>query len=760
MPLVHIASILLGSFLLFLVQPLAGRMFLPGFGGSPAVWTTTLVFFQVLLLGGYLYAHLLVRLRGGLAVGVHLAVLVLPLLLLPPSAPAAMDPSTAAWPAATLLLALAATVGAPFLVLASNSSLVQFWWAAGGRAGERDPYWLYAASNLGSLVALLVYPFVLEPGWDLPGQTRLWSGGYAIFALGTAGVAILSLRRGGGAGPKEPLVAEPVVAEPGAPEIRTGGAPEPVTGATPPGTPGAPLSPLPPSGRRPGGATAPPSPGRQVGWVLRSAVGSALLIALTTRITTDATPLPFLWVAPLAAYLITWIVAFAVPDRLRRTSLAGSATLGVVGSLVLLALPVQVPLSALVAISLWTLFFGALLCHRDLAVDRPDPSHLTAFYLLIAVGGALGGVMNSLLAPVLFNSLAEVPLTLMALTLLFHADPGTPSGWTLRPLPPRTGFAALMVAAILLVAVVGRTPLVWGVALAAVAAGGILIRRFPPLMAAGIILLGGAWLASGPVTLIAQERSFFGVIRVRVVGEEIRMLHGSTVHGGQSINPLLRRVPRSYYHPSGPMGGAVLAARDGARIGVVGLGTGALAVLTRPGQEIVFHEIDPIVEPLARSHFTFLEDAPAEVRVELGDGRLTLGREAAAGYDLLIVDAFTSGNVPVHLLTVEALELFRSRLRPGGLLLLHISNRHADLRRVVRGYAEQAGVAVAIASHSPSPQALAEGADPSVVAALPAPGEPLPSLPEGHAWPVVHPGVPPILWTDHRSDLLGAVRGR
>jgi len=757
-PLVHISSVLLGSFLLFLVQPLAGRMFLPQFGGSPAVWTTTLVFFQLLLLGGYLYAHLLVRLQGAVAAGIHLTVLALPLLLLPPSAPPGLDPSSAVWPAASLILALTASVGLPFLVLASNSSLVQFWWAAGDRTGERDPYWLYAASNLGSLVALLIYPFILEPGWDLPEQAGLWSQGYGTFALVTAVVAVLAVRgRSTPWGRVEPGAPEPV---PVAPATQGGGAsgepssrPGPPGAVAPPPLDGFTGAPLPPKG--PEGA---PSRGHRMAWVLRSAVGSALLIALTTRITTDAAPLPFLWVAPLAVYLITWIVAFAVPDRLRRRSLSGSGTLGIVGSMVLLVLPLQVPISALVAISLWTLFFGGLLLHRDLAVSRPHPSQLTAFYLLIAVGGALGGVLNSLLAPLLFSSLAEVPLTLMALALLVHADPEAPRGFTLRPLPPRAGFAALLVAAILVVAVVDRTPVVWGVALVAVSAGGLLIRRFPPLLATGIVLLGGAWIASGPATLLAQERSFFGVIRVRVVGEEIRMIHGSTVHGGQSIHPLLRRVPRSYYHPSGPMGGAVLAAREGARIGVVGLGTGALAVLTRPGQEMVFHEIDPIVEPLARSHFTFLEDAPGEVRVELGDGRLTLGREPASSYDLLIVDAFTSGNVPVHLLTVEALDLFRSRLRPGGLLLLHISNRHADLRRVVRGYGEHTGVAVAIATHSPSPQALAEGADPSVVAALSAPGGPLPALPEGHAWPTVHPGVPPVLWTDHRSDLLGAVR--
>lgn len=739
MLLVHIVSILLGSFLLFLIQPLTGRLFLPGFGGSPAVWTTTLVFFQLLLLGGYLYAHLLLRLRGGVAVAVHLAVLGLPLLLLPPGVPAGLDPSGATWPAATLLLALGASVSAPFLVLASNSSLVQYWWGAGDGKGGRDPYWLYAASNLGSLVALVAYPFLLEPLLDLPGQGVLWTAGYGAFAVVTALVAMRWLRSTGGAAPSgpppDPLPGVPHAEAPGDGE-EGGRGPSRESPATP-GAPG----------------------GRAPWWVVRSAMGSALLIALTTRITADAAPIPFLWVAPLAVYLVTWIVAFAIPRKLRRSSLAGSAALGIVGSMVLLALPVQVPLSALVLLSLWTLFFGGLLCHRDLAVTRPPPRDLTGFYLLVALGGALGGVLNSLVAPLVFDSLAEVPLTLMGLALLLHADPEAPWGFDRRPLPARAGPGAMLVGVLLVLAVLDRSPVVWGIGALVAAGGGLLIRRVQPALAVGVVLLGGAWLISGPATLIAQERSFFGVIRVRVVGEEIRMIHGSTVHGGQSINPLLRRIPRSYYHPDGPMGGAVAAAPDGARIGVVGLGTGALAVLTRPGQAMVFHEIDPVVEPLARTHFTFLEDAPGAVEVVLGDGRVTLGREQPAGYDLLIIDAFSSGNVPVHLLTVEALDLFRSRLRPGGLLLLHISNQHADLRRVVRGYAERVGVPVAITTWSPSTQALAQGADPAVVAALPAPGEDLPALPEGHAWPRVHPGVTPVTWTDDRSNLLGVLRG-
>lgn len=716
MPYLHVASIFLGSFLLFLVQPLAGRILLPSSGGSPAVWTTALVFFQLLLLLGYLYAHLLPRVRRpGVRLGIHLAVLSLPLLLLPPQAPGGLDPSTSPWPEATLLLSLAILVGAPFFVLATNSSLVQLWYARTRVPGSDDPYWLYAASNVGSLLALLSYPFLLEPLVGLPGQRRLWAGGYILFALLTAGLAFRSER--------------------GTPSL-------PQKGADP----------------EPEGGAPPPSFARRAGWVARAAVGSSLLLGLTTRITTDVAPLPFLWVAPLALYLVTYILAFAIPHRLPRRSLAGSAAVGVGVSLLFPALPPGIPLAALVAVALWTLFFGVLVCHLDLATDRPASRYLTEFYLWLAVGGALGGVLNSIVAPLVFDSLAEVPLTLMALLLVIHADPSSPRHFRWDPWPPRAGFVTLGALALLVVGMVGGGSTLWGGALALTAVGGVLVRKVPALLTVALLLLGGAYLASGPVTLLAQERSFFGVHRVRVVGEEIRMIHGTTVHGGQSINPILRRVPRSYYHPAGPLGATVAAQPEGARIGIVGLGAGALAVLTKPGQEVVYHEIDPVVEALARAHFTFLDDAPATVRVVIGDGRLTVEDVPEGYYDLLIVDAFSSGAIPVHLLTTEALDLFLSRVRPGGAVLLHLSNRYADLRRVVRGYAEHTGRPYGIASWVPTAEARREGADPTVVAALVREPGTLEEIPGEQRWTRLNPDVRPMLWTDARSDLLGVLR--
>lgn len=712
--LLPVSSIFLGSFLLFLVQPMAGRMLLPSFGGSPAVWTTALVFYQILLLGGYLYAHLLARLPWPRPAAVaHLLVLALPLLVLPPTPPPGAAPASGSpgeWLA--LLRALTGLVGLPFLVLATNASVVQHWWAASPRRGERDPYRLYAASNAGSLMALLAYPFVVEPSLDLPAQARLWAGGYLLFALATIGLAWATAARAAGRGDGPAL--------------------------------------SPPSGDVPGGR-------RMAAWVLRAAVGSSLLLALTTRITQDLTPVPLLWVAPLALYLVTWIVAFGLPDRLPRSGLAGSTALGIVASLVVPSLPTLLPLGAALAIALWTLGTGALLCHRDLAVDRPHPRHLTAFYLCIAAGGALGGVLVGLVAPLVFDSLAEIPLTLMALALLLHLDPSAP-GIRWRPLPPRTGFLAAGVVLLLLAGGREAGTAFWTAGVAGVVGAGLLVRRVPLVLTGGALALGAAFLVSGPVTSLDRERSFFGVVQVRTVEGERRMIHGTTVHGSQSLDPALRRIPGSYYHPSGPMGMAVLDAPPGARIGVVGLGTGALAVLTQPGQTMVFHEIDPAVERLARAHFTFLADAPGEVRVILGDGRITLAGIPEESYDLLIVDAFSSGTIPVHLLTAEAMELYLSRLTPDGLLLLHLSHRYADLRGVVRGFADSAGVAWAMAAHSPMPGAAAQGADPSLVAALSRDPEVIAALPREAGWVRAVPGIRPLLWTDARSDLLRVLR--
>lgn len=698
-------------------------MLLPRFGGSPAVWNTALVFFQTVLLLGYLYAHGLTRAvprRARLAL--HLPVLALPLLFLPPALADTPVPPTGGWPPLTVLGSLAVLVGAPFFVLSTNSSLIQRNWAEAGFPGSHDPYWLYGASNLGSLLALVAYPFLVEPALDLASQARLWSVAYGLFVVLTAG-ALLVARRGS-------LTVDP--------------------------------PPLPPpQGGRENASTV--TPLRRTLWVVRAAVGTSLLLSVTMRITTDVGSVPLLWVVPLAIYLVTFILAFGITDRLPRPPLEALTVVGVSAAAGLLVAPLDMSFEVTLAVNLVALFFGALLCHRDLAADRPGPAHLTGFYLWISLGGALGGILNSLVAPVIFDSVAEYPLTLMAVAGLLHLAPG--GSGPLKAFRPSWRIGLLAATALFLpfavhlssggvdirtrVLLVALVPL-WGIALSRYVGFVVL-----SVALASVLHLAGTGYAPGT---LAQERSFFGVLRIRAVGDTVRMVHGTTIHGTQIRDPDPRRSPTGYYHPEGPLGVAMAGTPPGARIGVVGLGAGSLAALLRPGQAMVFHEIDPLVVELARTYFTYLDDARGDVDIVLGDGRLTLEDVPDARYDLLVVDAFSSDFVPTHLLTVEAMDLYRTKVRPGGLVLLHVSNRHADLRRVVKGYAVATGNPVAYADYSPSLAAAREGASRSQVAAIaPLPGT-LDSLIEVPGWVPVIPGLEPVVWTDARIDLPAVLR--
>ncbi len=725
--LVFVASIFLSAFLLFLVQPLVTRMLLPVYGGSPAVWNTALVFFQVLLLAGYLYAFLLSRLRSiPAAVLLHGAVLLLPLFALPPALTAGMSSgvATSAWPAARLLLALGVLVAAPFFALSSNSSLVQWWWSRSGFRGSQDPYWLYGASNFGSLLALLAYPFLLEPAFGVVQQSAFWSVGYGVFVLLTLAVMLSAIRR-----QRSPAAhSDSHGIDHTAPALKSAGQ----------------------------------VPRRRVAfWVFRSAVGSSLLLSVTTQITTDLAPTPLLWVVPLALFLLTFILAFSWTERLHRRWLVAAVVVVLSASVGLLVARGRPPFQITLSISLATLFFGALLCHRDLAASRPRTTHLTAFYLWISFGGALGGTLNGLVAPLLFDSVAEHPLTLMALALLLYVDPTTDR---LSPYRPNWRVGVLaglgLVTPLLpslqtvggqswILAVLGVTGL-WALACA----------RYVGLVGITVWIAGALVLANvaDAGTLIDRERSFFGVISVRDEGHTIEMLHGTTIHGGQSKDPALRRTPWAYYHPAGPLGSLVLDAPESARIGILGLGTGGMAVLGKPGQRITYFEIDPLVERMAREHFTYLDDSPAQVDIVLGDGRLELEGVPDGSFDLLFVDAFSSDFIPIHLLTDEAIDLYVRKARPEALIVFHISNRHADLRGVLRGHGEARGRAVAYADFTPTREAAQDGATRAVVAALSTRDGTIEALTRSPLWNRYAADVEPVRWTDDHSNLLSVLR--
>ncbi|MFV1988274.1 MAG: spermidine synthase, partial [Gemmatimonadota bacterium] len=688
------------------------------YGGSPAVWNTALVFFQAGLLAGYLYAHVLSRrLSVRAQVFWHIPVLLLPVLVLPPTVAGAMAAAPGSWQAPSVFAALAASVGVPFFVLASNSSLIQHWYGVSGHSDADDPYWLYSSSNLGSFMALLAFPFLIEPLVGSTMQGTAWSWGYGIFVLLTALVAFGVYR-------SNPAVETNAID----PTASTS-----VSGAD------------------------------RLVWVIRSAVGVSLLLSVTMEITTDVASVPLLWIIPLALYLLTFVLAFARSFRIPRSPVVATVVLGISASLGLTLVPGIWPLWLVLTVALGTLFFGALLCHLDLARDRPSVHHLTEFYLWIACGGVVGGILNSIVAPLVFDSVAEYPITLAVLALLLVIEPGPEGGIRgvrlARPLAMAAMIALILPAQSVLRESNLGPALVWIAPVAVALVTGLLISLKEGLFAV-VVAVVAVQVVSGVLTgnVDAQERSFFGVTRVASTAEYRIMTHGTTIHGAQPVDPTLRSLPVTYYDPAGPLGAVVGAASDGARIGVLGLGVGSLAAYGKPGQRITFHEIDPNVVRLARSHFTYLSDSRASISVVPGDGRLTLADVPDRTYDLLVMDAFSSDAIPVHLLTVEALEIYLRKVKNDGLILLHITNRHLELQRVFRGFSDRTGRPVAIAEYDPDDDAKDRFAEASrVVAIAPSSGaiEALVDLP---AWSALDEDLPSVLWTDQFSSILPVIR--
>jgi hypothetical protein len=607
-------TIFLSAFLLFQVQPMIARYVLPWFGGGPAVWTNCMLFFQVMLLAGYAYAHWLGSARHRkLQSGVHIALLAVSLLFLPIVPRADLwKPASSDDPSGRILLLLAATVGVPYLLLSSTTPLLQRWFHL-MREGE-SPWRLYALSNLGSLLALLSYPFVFEPFLRLRTQTFLWSALYAVFVMlcGWTAWRVSALRP---------------AAEPS----------ETVSDS------GLPLRDV-------------------LLWLALSACSSILLLATTNQISQEVAVSPFLWIAPLSIYLLTFILTFESDLWYRRGLFSAAAgvlapvTCAVVGATVVVSLWTQL------GVDLAALFVTCIVCHGELARSKPSPRHLTAFYLTISAGSAMGGVFAALIAPRIFTEFTEYPMALAAACLLGFL------GWL------RSG------------ALVQWTSRNFAVRL--------------PLMA---LLFGGVTSIVAGVTSVQQglenRRNFYGILRVSERTDQngrLRQLtHGRIQHGFEFLDDAKRDRATSYYGPSSGVALALEALPQPRRVAIVGLGAGTLAAWGRSGDTFRFYEINPAVEAIAQKWFFFLKDSKAQTEVVLGDARVQLERELAAGrshdFDLIAVDAFSSDAIPIHLLTAECGDLYRQRLAPDGILALHISNRSLDLEPVARGLAQHLG---------------------------------------------------------------------
>jgi hypothetical protein len=709
-------TLFVSAFLLFLVQPMVGKMVLPLLGGAPAVWATCMVFFQALLLAGYGYAHTATRRLGSRKQAViHLAVLALPLAVLgltaslrgaPIQAYRSLAPQGQELPFFGAIALLSAAIGLPFFVVATSAPLLQRWFADTDHPAARDPYFLYAASNVGSLLALIAYPFVVEPRYPLATQGWLWSAGYLLLVGLTAGCA-WQLRRG-------------VPREPAAPARVLAGA----------------------AGSHGNSSIARSA---RLRWLALAFVPSSLLLSVTQFITTDIAPVPGLWVLPLAVYLLTFVVAFGrTPGWLRGVVelAAPVAVLLLLFSMLADRKPNALGLVLLMHLAVFLLV--ALNCHIDLARRRPSAEHLTEFYLWVSLGGVLGGLFNSLIAPLVFNGLFEYPLALIAACLLLPT--AGPSRIRLMDvvIALATGGFAL---ALYLFPAESQLPTIINLPLPSfqkpyyrtASFFGVTLWKY---LSYGVPLLASYWWVDRPVRfgmcvaavwlvltvggeveqrqrtdgqLLRRDRSFFGVLAIKVDddrtagGEEMTLrdgtaprfhtlVHGTTLHGMQQWDPPSDE-PMTYYHRTGPIG-QVFTAKPPAvtrgKFAFVGLGSGSLAGYGEPGQSITFYEIDPAVLRIAsdRQYFRYLPDCKANAEVVMGDARLKLEEHAKPGeYGLIVVDAFSSDAIPIHLLTKEALQLYLDKLADDGIIALHLSNRYLKLDRVASRLAQELNLA-------------------------------------------------------------------
>jgi hypothetical protein len=668
---VFTATIFVSATLLFLVQPMFARMVLPLLGGSPAVWNTVLVFFQAALLAGYAYAHASTKLLGiRRQAALHLVVLVLPLFVLPLAIPQTWRPPTEANPVPSLMVLLLLTVGLPFFVISTTSPLLQRWFAGTGHPAAKDPYFLYAASNCGSMLALLSYPLLMEPRLRLMQQSRFWAGGYVVFVFLVATCAILLWRSSAARGA--------TAAEREAASSTQDAAPEHISAV------------------------------RRLRWIALAFVPSSLMLSVTQYLSTDIAAIPLMWVIPLALYLLTFIFVFSSRSPLKHQFVARATALLMLPLVIVVATRASQPIMLLIPLHLLSFFFITMLCHGELARTRPSAQNLTEFYLWMSVGGVLGGAFNALLAPVVFRTLVEYPLVLAASCLFLPFGKLLADDKRTRVLDWALPFLLGLVTCGLVIGLQDKLdPREFGPLSTAVLFGipAIICFSFSrrPLrfaLGVGAILWAGTFYLSGEGQVLYTERSFFGVHRVtRDRDNKYNLIvHGGIVHGQQSLDPKRRREPMAYYFRTGPIG-QMFATFKGdytkKNIAVVGLGAGGLAAYAQRGENWTFYEIDPVVEYIARepAYFSYLQDAPANMKVILGDGRLQLEEAPDGAYDLLILDAFSSDALPMHLITREALQLYVRKLSPRGVLVFNTSNLHLELEPVLGNLAKDADLA-------------------------------------------------------------------
>lgn len=728
--IVYTSAIFVSALLLFSVQPLFAKMVLPRLGGSPAVWSVAMVFFQSLLLAGYAYAHVLMKIRNRIIpVVAHLVLLVVALLTLPLSIAGGWSTPPSSGYAVWLLGLFAVSIGLPFFALAANNPMLQAWFVRTGHPDGPDPYFLYASSNIGSFLALLSYPVLLEPMFALRTQNLMWTGGYGLLIVLIAGCGLLLWR-------------SPAVA---------------VTDDA-------------------GGADVPaPSWSTRLRWIFLAAVPSGLLIAVTAHISTDVAAAPLMWVLPLSLYLLTWVLVFQSRPLLPHSLMLQLQPLAIAGTVVVLTIGGEQNLLLTLGGNLLCFFIIAMACHGELARTRPPVRDLTGFYVALSFGGMVGGLFAGLVAPYTFSWIAEYPilLVLAALCRPAQSERYPRIGRWIWPL-------IVVLAAASIIPAYGTGKLTTWLAdnrmglagsIAALSVVLVAVLHIDRWKAAAVVALALVLIRVYPADegRVETVRSFFGVHKIVETpnGQYHVLMHGTTIHGAEKIlnddgTPVTGRPePISYYYKDGGIGQAIEAIRvrkgGPIRVAVIGLGSGSLTCAAQPGENWTFFEIDQTMVDTARDpkHFTFIQSCMPDLQPVMGDARLTFAKQPDGIYDLIIVDAYSSDAIPIHLATEEAMAIYKAKLAPQGAVVMHVSNRHLELASVVVGIADENDMKSWVYNEDSGRDneyifstnvviSAREEADVGTLAA-------------NSAWALTEPEDHERVWTDDYSNVLGAV---
>ena len=672
--LLFAGTLFVSASLMFVLQPLFGKILLPLLGGSPAVWNTCMVFYQTILFLGYLYAHIISsRFKPSRQIQLHSVVILLSFLALPLALPENTVPPTESDPTLWIVWTLLIAIGLPLFVVSTTSPLIQKWFASIKHRNSDDPYFLYAASNAGSLIALISYPFIIEPHIDLSAQKTDWSLGYILLCLLIAACATLLYKSKAQHTPTE-AIATPV-------DIKL-------------------------------------NVRQQLHWLALAFVPSSLLLGLTNFISTDIASVPLLWIIPLTVYLLSFIIVFStwhdvihpVIVKIQPFILIPFITYAFIN-------PADLPYWMYLILHVIAFFFAVMVCHGELSKHRPSTQYLTQFYLIMSFGGMLGGMFNTFVAPFIFNGIYEYPLMIIAALLLrpWSTTPSLKSA-LLQLIWP----ASLIVIGLILYASISDLLQYFDIiviSLIVLTIISFLLRSKPITFAfsTGAIIFLALGLHGLSSHTLYQERTFFGVLAVResVLTDEKgqdetyhELFHGTTKHGAQRLPEDLQKTPLTYYSRPGPMGQLFKefdAKNQNWNIGVVGLGAGALTCYAKESQQWTLYEIDPLVVDIASrpEYFTYMKLCAHQSTMRIGDARLSIDKELDGHFDLLIMDAFSSDSVPTHLITKEALDIYFKKLKPNGILAFHITNRHLALKKVLSIHAEQMHLAALIQEYKP-----------------------------------------------------------